>query len=240
MKFTEYMWGWDATLPEMVTDNNWDMVYKVYVKDKYDLGLEEFFKENPYQYQSMTARMLETIRKEYWDASNEVIQSLVSEYVESVVENGVTCCHHTCGNPLLDEYIQGVLSVPGLVSEDVAEMYRQLMNDATGRQAPPVDVTSVKTQDSDSSAWRRLQDSQSANESVNADSGFGTNVEQAPESSLKSISDSDYVEGYEMQDETQQTPETGMMSFSGSDIAAFLVTILVAGAIYTGFRRGGV
>jgi cobaltochelatase CobN len=239
MKFTEYMWGWDATLPEMVTDNNWNMVYEVYVKDKYDLGLEEFFKENPYQYQSMTARMLETIRKDYWSASDEVIQNLVREYVESVAENGVTCCHHTCGNPLLDEYISGMLSVPDLSAED-AEEYRQLMDEATGRQQP---ATKTVVDDSSSGAWRRLQKIRAANESTDTGSGAGMDAELLQDAGAgdEGVSNpSDYVEGYEMQDESAQPSDAGPISFSGADLLGMMLVVLAAGAIYIGFRKRGV
>lgn len=134
MTFTEHMWGWDVTTPDMVTDSDWDEIYDVYVSDKYDLGTEEFFNDNPYQYQAMTARMLETVRKDYWNASDEVVRSLVKKYVESVVENGVSCCHHTCGNPLLDKYVRGLLSVAG-VSEQDADMYNKMMDEVTERAA---------------------------------------------------------------------------------------------------------
>lgn len=107
-KFTENMWGWDVMTPDMVTDSDWNEIYNIYVNDKYDLGTKEFFNSsNPHAYQSMTARMLETTRKGYWDAFDEVILSLVKEYVESVVGNGVTCCHHTCGNPLTGRICSG-------------------------------------------------------------------------------------------------------------------------------------
>jgi cobaltochelatase CobN len=188
-KFTENIWGWDVMTPDMVTDPDWDEIYNIYVNDKYDLGTKEFFNtSNPYAYQAMTARMLETTRKGYWNASDEVIQDLVKEYVESVVENGVTCCHHTCGNPLLDEYVQGLLSVAG-ISEQDADMYRRIMDEATQRAA----------------------------------SGKGVG---------------DYVEGYEMQDESIQSADTGPMSFSGSDIMGALIVLLIIGAIYAGFRKG--
>jgi cobaltochelatase CobN len=188
-KFTEHMWGWDVMTPDMVTDSDWDEIYDIYVNDKYNLGTKEFFNTtNPYAYQAMTARMLETTRKGYWNASDEVIQSLAKEYVESVVENGVTCCHHTCGNPLLDEYVQGLLSVAG-VSEQDADMYRKMMDEATQRAA----------------------------------SGKGVG---------------DYVEGYEMEDESAQSADTGPMSFSGSDIMGLLIVLLIVGAIYVGFRKG--
>jgi len=56
--------------------------------------------------------MLEAIRKGYWTPSEDVKTALAETYQESVEKYGVTCCHHTCGNPLLQDYIQGILSVP--------------------------------------------------------------------------------------------------------------------------------
>ncbi|HJH32703.1 MAG TPA: cobaltochelatase subunit CobN [Methanosarcinaceae archaeon] len=188
-KFTENMWGWDVMAPDMVTDSDWDEIYDIYVNDKYDLGTKEFFNtSNPYAYQAMTARMLETVRKDYWNASDEVIQNLVKEYVESVVENGVTCCHHTCGNPLLNEYVQGLLSVAG-VSEQDADMYSQMMDEATQHTA----------------------------------SGKGVG---------------DYVEGYEMEDESARSEDAGPMSYSGSEMMGLLIVLLATCAIYIGYMKG--
>jgi cobaltochelatase CobN len=245
MKFVEYMWGWDATDPDLVTDSDWNAIYDIYVNDKYDLGLDEFLKtDNPYQYQSITARMLETARKGYWDASDEVIQSLVSEYVESVVESGVTCCHHTCGNALLEEYIEGVMSVPGVVDEETAEKYKELMEEATesselssessshsssnGHQtsvAEKLNQTSTNTEESASN--QTVQDS---------DAGYGVDSpEPAPEA--RQSADPNYVEGYEMQKEPVEEKESGGMSFSGADILGTLFVIVAAGGIYMGFRK---
>jgi cobaltochelatase CobN len=50
----------------------------------------------------------------------------------------------------------------------------------------------------------------------------------------------DYVEGYEMQDESAQPSDTGPMSFSGADLLGMLLVVLAAGAIYIGFRKRGV
>ncbi|NOR60676.1 MAG: cobaltochelatase subunit CobN, partial [Methanosarcinales archaeon] len=241
MKFTEYMWGWDATTPDLVKDSDWNEIYNIYVNDKYDdLGLDEFFKDNPYQYQSMVARMIETARKDYWNADQDVINTLVREYVESVVENGVTCCHHTCGNPLLDEYISGMLSIPGLSAED-AEKYSQLMDEATGRQTEQPATENVDD-DSGSSAWRRLHDSGAGNESTDAGSGAGMDAEllqDAGAGSEGASNPSDYVEGFEMQDESAQSADAGPISFSGADLLGMLLVVLASGAIYIGFRRRG-
>lgn len=65
-KFTEHTWGWDVMTPEMVTDEDWNRIFEVYVNDTYNLDLDEFLRdEHPYIYQSMTARMLEATRKGY-------------------------------------------------------------------------------------------------------------------------------------------------------------------------------
>ena len=107
------LWGWDVTCPDVITKEMWNEMYDIYVQDKYNLGLKEFFdSNNPYAQQSITARMLEAIRKGYWSPSEDVKAALAETYQKSVEEYGVTCCHHTCGNPLLQDYLQGILSVP--------------------------------------------------------------------------------------------------------------------------------
>ncbi|MCD4841628.1 MAG: cobaltochelatase subunit CobN [Methanosarcinales archaeon] len=235
-------WGLAVTLPDEITDDMWKEFYDVYVMDKYDLGLEDWFdEENPWARQSMNARMLEAVHKGYWTPSDpNVVENLVREYVESVADNGVTCCHHTCGNPLLDDYISGMLSVPDLSAEDI-EKYRQLMDEATGLQTEQP-ATETIIDDSSSSAWRRLHDSGTGNESTDAGSGAGMDAELLQDAGAggEGVSNpSDYVEGYEMQDESAQPSDAGPVSFSGADLLGMLLVVLASGAIYIGFRRRG-
>ncbi|MFA0822067.1 MAG: cobaltochelatase subunit CobN [Methanomethylovorans sp.] len=239
MKTVEYMWGWEATTPDLVTDSDWNKIYETYVLDSQNLGLDEFLKENAYQYQSITARMLETIRKDSWDASDEVVQNLVKEYVESVVEDGVTCCHHTCGNPSLDEYIQGVMSVPGVVDEETAAEYKKLMEEAT--TATETESSSSHSSSS-SSSDKKLEVTNQAttsgsNQTTNTQVGAGADLsKQAPETP-KSTPDN-YVEGYEMTKETVSQPEnSNTPTFSGSDLVAFVLVVVAAGAVFLGFMR---
>jgi cobaltochelatase CobN len=115
MRFTEHLWGWDVVTPDLITEDMWNQVYDVYIQDKYDLGLNDFFdNNNPYAQQSITARMLEAIRKGYWDPSEDVKTNLAETYQKSVEEHGVTCCHHTCGNPLFQDYQQGIVSASAI------------------------------------------------------------------------------------------------------------------------------
>ncbi|WP_135610979.1 cobaltochelatase subunit CobN [Methanococcoides sp. AM1] len=229
MKFTDNMWGWDAMMPDLITDSDWKAIYDIYVMDKYDLGLDEFLKtENPYQYQSITARMIETARKDYWDASDEVLQNLVKEYVESVVNDGVTCCHHTCGNALLDEYVQGIMSVPGVVDQATIDEYNKLMQEATHRYP---ETSGPSRSSSDTPSANIVNSTSTSNDAT----GYGTATDQPTDASQQSTPDN-YVEGYEMTREN--TPkESASSSFSGSDVMGALLVLASVGMIYFGFMR---
>ena len=130
--FVEYLWGWDATVPETVDDAMWQESFEVYVEDKHGLDMKAFFDVNsPFAYQDMTARMVETIRKDYWNADDETTARLLSEYVESVATHGVGCAGHTCGNPRLLQYVleQGaVMNIPS----PLLDTFRIAMEEAIG------------------------------------------------------------------------------------------------------------
>ncbi len=206
MKFTEYMWGWDVTTPDMVTDSDWDEIYDIYVNDKYNIGLDEFLKtENPYQYQSITARMIETARKNYWDASDETLQNLVEEYTESVVDNDVTCCHHTCGNPLLREYMQGVL---------------------TGTEATKSSSGKAKGEGASRHPYRP---SSSGVANQTRISGVGSSAERPAEATAESAMDE--VTGYVMEpvEETSSMPSASGMPLMGILLVLFMLIVIGVG-----------
>jgi cobaltochelatase CobN len=125
-KVVEHLWGWQVTAPEVVDAAKWQEIYETYVEDKYELDLKEKFREagNPWAHQSMVARMLEVVRKEYWKPDREVVNRLAEEYAKSVEREGLACCDHTCNNPALTEFTASTLtSVPGL--EDMAKNMRE-------------------------------------------------------------------------------------------------------------------
>ncbi len=114
-KTLENLWGWQVVDERMISPEVWDALYEIYARDKYSLGLDEWFREHsPWTKQSMYARMLEAVRKGYWSPSEDVQRALAEELQELIEVYGVACCHHTCANPLLDKFIQGLLSVPGV------------------------------------------------------------------------------------------------------------------------------
>jgi len=116
-KVVEHLWGWQVTVPEAVDAAKWNEMYETYVLDRNGLNIKELFRKskNMWAYQSIVARMLETVRKDYWKPDKKVIETLAKEYAESVKEIGLACCDHTCNNPLLTKFTSSVLmSVPSL------------------------------------------------------------------------------------------------------------------------------
>ena len=132
-KFVDYMWGWQVTTPEAVDKAKWEQVYEVYVEDKYKLEIKEFFeKNNPWAIQSINARMLEAIRKEYWNAPEKIKKKLAVEYALNVIEKGFACCDHTCNNPALNQMVVNIISIPGILSPEKVNQFKVVVSKATG------------------------------------------------------------------------------------------------------------
>ena len=133
-EFVENMWGWQVTVPEAMDFSRWEQTFEVYIEDKYGMDLKGFFdQKNPFAYQALTARMLETVRKGYWQPTEEIKQTLAKEYMEMVIEHGVACCELTCKNPAFQQYAMDVLSAPGLVNTEVLNKYTDVIKTATGK-----------------------------------------------------------------------------------------------------------
>ena len=211
-KFTEYLWGWDVTVPDLVTETMWNEAYDVYVDDKYDLGLKEFFDENnPYAYQVMTARMLETSRKDYWHPTEEMKQNLAEEFEKSETEYGVTCCHHTCGNILLREYMEGVLT--GTTAEKSSTTSKTSKGGGSSRHPYPYD--------------------EPASGATNQTRSSGVGVTSAEEPT-ESESVEGEVSGYVMENVMEKT---SMPSISGAPLMGIILVLFILLAIGAGFRR---
>jgi cobaltochelatase CobN len=98
-KEVEHLYGFQKTAPDHLSSETWQTVMDVYVKDKYKLGLDSFFRrENPHARQSMLARLLEVDRQGIHRFSAQDRQQLVREYVDSVKTDGAACTALDCGS----------------------------------------------------------------------------------------------------------------------------------------------
>jgi len=77
--------GWQVVDPNLVRSDQWDEFFDIYVNDKLELQLDEWFeKTNPEALARMMQRMLEADRKDYWQANDERLKQLVETYSEFV------------------------------------------------------------------------------------------------------------------------------------------------------------
>ncbi len=119
-EFVEYLWGWDATITTAVDDAMWQETFEVYVEDKHDMGMKEYFEENsPFAYQDITARMIETVRKDYWAADEATKATLIREFIDNVNEHGAGCSAVTCENARLLEYVMDEAVKVGVPTPDI-------------------------------------------------------------------------------------------------------------------------
>lgn len=133
-QFIEYMWGWDATVTDVVDDRMWQETFETYVEDKNNLGMKAYFEKNsPYAYQDITARMLETVRKDYWKTDQATKSKLLREYIDSINAHGAGCSEVTCTNARLMEYVIQEAAKAGVPAPAIAKA-RAAIEKATGRK----------------------------------------------------------------------------------------------------------
>ena len=118
------MYGWNVMQPSAISADMWDETYNVYIEDKHNLEMREYFEDkNPYALQEMTAVMLETARKGYWNPNAEVLQRLAQVHIELIAEHGAACSYETCGNGAFHEFLGKQLNAPdsGATPQTVSE-----------------------------------------------------------------------------------------------------------------------
>ncbi len=213
-KFVENLWGWQVTTPKEVSKEMWQQVSEVYVNDKYKMDLKKFFDKNsPHAFQSIAARIMEVDRKGYQEFDEKMLQKLAAEYVESVADQGMACCEHTCNNLALNQFAANILSVPGLVSPATMLKFQQQVKVTTGKD--------VKNPD-----WVKKADMENARTAVAPD-------EAAKENGEKKVEE---VKGYEMKEKKEE--KATEISSSGASLAAILIVVAVVAIIGRGFWKG--
>ena len=99
-------YGWNVMKPQAVDKEMWNEIYDVYVKDKFNLGVQGYFeKQNPAALEEMTAVMMETIRKGMWQASEQQIADIAKLHTDLVNKYKPSCSGFVCDNAKLRQFI---------------------------------------------------------------------------------------------------------------------------------------
>lgn len=100
------IFGWSVTRRSALPEDVYDDLYELYVLDKANLGIEDYFERtNPAAMQEMTATMLESARKGYWKPDNEQLKNTVSLNARLTERHGAPCTEFVCGNKKLQDFI---------------------------------------------------------------------------------------------------------------------------------------
>ncbi len=89
-------WGWQVMDRNVVRDDQWQEFHETYVNDRHRLGTREWFeKNNPTALAQVAERMLEAIRKDYWQADERTQRELVATYQDLAARHDVHTSNET-------------------------------------------------------------------------------------------------------------------------------------------------
>ncbi|MBQ7209071.1 MAG: cobaltochelatase subunit CobN, partial [Lentisphaeria bacterium] len=103
--------GWEVMKPDMLEDHLWQAYKEVYVDDKLELNVRDFFeKNNPAALHEMTGIMLEAVRKDFWKADHDAVRQIARTHAELMIKFDLPPVR----NEKLREMIEKNLSDPEL------------------------------------------------------------------------------------------------------------------------------
>lgn len=204
--FVEYLWGWDATVTDVVDDAMWQKTFSVYVQDEHDLKLKQFFEEkSPFAYQDITARMIETVRKGHWQADEATRSKLLNEYLQSVARHGVNCTENSCGNSRLLRYVldnAAAARVPAPVIAQARAAMEKAMGESVESAAARLEAFVARNERRERPRAEARQD-QRAPQEQGAQTGSRATAPQAAQGPPANASAATPVRGYVMDQESR-------------------------------------
>ena len=118
------IFGWSATRSSALPEDIYDNLYRQYILDQDGLGIEEYFGNvNPAALQEMTATMLESARKGFWNADKEKLELTASLNARLTAQHGAPCTDFICANKKLQDFIASNLDKKDAerFADDIAE-----------------------------------------------------------------------------------------------------------------------
>ncbi|WP_407353340.1 cobaltochelatase subunit CobN [Luteimonas sp. R10] len=104
------LFGWQATAPGTVRGDQWQALHDTYVRDARGLGIDAWFeRHNPTAQAQLVERMLEAVRKGYWDADAQTRRELARRWQALTAEHGADA-----GPQATREFIEQIASGFGL------------------------------------------------------------------------------------------------------------------------------
>lgn len=118
--FASNLQFWNTTTPDVVTSDHWQETRDVYVRDKYKLGVNEFFeKNNPFAKQTIAATLLDAAASGHWQATAAEKAEVAQALAQSAATHGLACEADLCRNRALVGQMRETLTA----SADTAPLF---------------------------------------------------------------------------------------------------------------------
>ena len=132
--------GWKIMREGSVSDDVWNEIAAIYVKDKLALAMRQWFeRENPFAFQDMSEVLLESSRKGFWKAEPGLLREVAEQYARSVVQHGEGGGLRGGGNQSLEQFVAATLqSANSAELDQLAVQYQDRIRAAV--VAPPAQV----------------------------------------------------------------------------------------------------
>lgn len=125
--------GWTTVAREIVRDDQWQEFVDVYVRDKHQLGLKNWFeKNNPHALAQTMEKMLEMARHGYWQADAKTVAELKERYNDLARRFDVKT-----DNAAFEQFVAPGFGVAALMPSAPAATRPQTAADLVTPPAPP-------------------------------------------------------------------------------------------------------
>ncbi|MDO5681007.1 MAG: cobaltochelatase subunit CobN, partial [Pelistega sp.] len=234
-KVLNNMWGWQVMDPSSLQAHQWQAMFDVYVQDSLQMEMDAWFEQhNPNSQAQLIERMVEAIRKDYWQADARTQQALKARWETLHSQYELT------QNPITREFIQQQLGGYGLSAAAPAlEADSALLGPA--EQAL---VDSVKTSSTQANGQRESADDTDIDAKANVDTDADADQETKAtptaakvEDVLNSSSDKpkEFVRGQVL--EKVEPPPQERVSYSALFGLLLLALCLLLGAYWQARRN---
>ncbi|GAB4316729.1 MAG: cobaltochelatase subunit CobN [Methanobacteriaceae archaeon] len=233
-----YLFAWDAVTSNAVKDWMWDYIANTYVFDNNIRS--KFIEANPYAFSSAVAWMLEAINRNMWSADSSTITQLANYYIQTTLQYGVTCCHHTCAN--LD-FNQWLVQISSLNTQKL-QQFSNVLKAATGASLTVPQDSSESSDSSNQGFNPPISDVKPQGSVGEVQRYSGTTRGSVGENSLTSqVSSSDPGDSKQASNQDPNSyevskTETPSSSQSGLPAYALIGVIFVVGLVAVGYFRG--
>jgi len=174
-----------------------------------------------------------------------VTKKLAAEYATNVIQRGVACCDHTCNNPMLNQMVVNLISMPGVLSPQMVEQFKLAIEQMAKKslEQQTAERAELITKLNEVPAGEQKQQAtepppQQQPEQAKSNQEM-QQPEPVPEKEAKATEDGkapENVQGYKME-EIKTKDESTELSSSGIQWAASLFVLVVLALFVWGSRR---